>query len=155
MDTAHEVIHIRLRQEGDWPPVAQEEVTAVPLGEHRYRLADPPAFAKRLAVGDVVRVLHHGEPEVPWIDELLEHSGHSTLRVIVFRQAGEAAERELADRMTALGATVHRTPLDGLLALDVPASVPYDPVRAALEDGEGRGLWEYEEGSVSAVHDAG
>ncbi|MCC3775075.1 DUF4265 domain-containing protein [Streptomyces sp. UNOB3_S3] len=52
--------------------------------------ASLPAFAERLAVGNVVRIAHSGQPEAPRLDEFLERSGHSTLRVIVF-----GAEEEL------------------------------------------------------------
>ncbi|MEV6675237.1 DUF4265 domain-containing protein [Streptomyces sp. NPDC051162] len=154
MSSTNEVVHIRLRQEGDWPPFAQEEVAAVPLDEHRFRLASPPAFAKRLAVGDVVRVLHSGLPEVPWVDEILEHSGHSTLRVIVFEKGGRQAEVHLEQKMADLGLPVHQTRLKGLFVIDVPPGHSYSTVRSVLDAEAERGLWDYEEAAISASHDA-
>ncbi|MFF4157976.1 DUF4265 domain-containing protein [Streptomyces sp. NPDC001678] len=152
MASTHEVVHIRLRQEGDWPPFEQEEVAAIALDDHRYRLASPPAFAKRLAVGDVVRVMHNGRPEVPWVDKVLEHSGHSTLRVIVFEKGSRQAEALLERKMAELGLSVRRTRMNGLFAIDVPAEQSYSTVRSALDAEAERGTWDYEEAAISSVH---
>ena len=148
------ILHIRLASDGNWPPVAFEEIEAFPLGEDRFRLASPPAFAKRLAVGDTVRIARYGSPEVPWIDGLVEKSGHSTIRVIFFKSAGEAPEGELRLKMRQLGVSVVETSFDGLVAMDVPADVDYGAVLDYLASGEERKLWEFEEAAVSPSHDA-
>ncbi|WP_158587973.1 DUF4265 domain-containing protein [Actinomadura logoneensis] len=139
--------------EGGWPPVAFEELEARPRGDHRYELASPPVFAHRLAVGDVVRVVHHGSPEQVWVDSLIEPSGHSTVRVIFFRAAGREPENELRRELDRLGVNIHETTYDGMISADIPGEVNYGSVRAALDEGESRGLWEFDEGVISNLHD--
>ncbi|MEV5752120.1 DUF4265 domain-containing protein [Actinoallomurus sp. NPDC052308] len=139
--------------EGGWPPVAFEEVEARSLGDHRYELVSPPAFAKRLAVGDVVGVVYHGSPEQAWVDSVLESSGHSTVRVIFFQAAGREPEDNLRRELDRLGVQIHETAFRGLIAVDIPGGVNYDFVRAILEEGESRKLWEFDEGAISHLHD--
>jgi len=146
-------IHVRLAVEGGWPPVAFEELEAKPLGDHRYRLLSPPAFAKRLAVGDVVHVEHHGSPEQAWVDSVIEPSGHSTVRVIFFEAAGHASEESLRRELEGLGVQIHETGLRGLIAVDIPGEVSYPSVRALLDEGESQGRWEFDEGTISRLHD--
>ncbi|MFJ7629275.1 DUF4265 domain-containing protein [Streptomyces sp. NPDC097595] len=148
-------IHVRLCVEGGWPPVAFEEVSAKPLGDHLYELVSPPAFAKRLAVGDVVRVVHHGSPEMVWVDSIIESSGHSTARVIFFRAAGPEPENTLKGDLSRLGVKIHETAMDGMIAIDIPGPVDYEAVRAVLQEGESRRFWEFDEGAISPLHDQG
>lgn len=153
MNPGSRVIHIRLQKDGDWPPFESEEVSAVQVGDHQFRLESPPAFARRLAVGDVVRVVHHGSAHDMWIEEVLEWSGHSTVRVIVFRDAGTEAEDELLAGVPKLSCSIRPTGLESLFAIDVPDAVEYSPLQHFLEDGSRRGLWDYEEAAISRVHD--
>ncbi|WP_328452551.1 DUF4265 domain-containing protein [Streptomyces sp. NBC_00386] len=146
-------VHVRLTVEGGWPPVAFEEVEVKSLGDHLCELASPPAFAKRLAVGDVVRVVHHGSPEQIWVDSIIESSGHSTVRVIFFRAAGSDPEDNLRRELVRLGAKIHETAMDGMIAVDIPGKVDYEAVRAVLREGESRNFWEFDEGAISPLHD--
>jgi hypothetical protein len=146
-------VHVRLAVEGGWPPVAFEELEASFLGDHRYELLSPPAFAKRLAVGDIVGVAHYGSPELPWVDSMIEPSGHSTVRVIFFRVAGQEPEDNLRHELDRLGAKVYGTAFRGMIAVDIPGEVNYDSVRVILREGELRKLWEFDEGAISYLHD--
>jgi len=148
-------VHVRLATEGGWPPVAFEELDAKFLGDHRYQLLSPPAFAKRLAVGDVVHVEHYGLPEQIWVDSVIESSGHSTVRVIFFQAAGRESEDSLKREFDGLGVRVYETAFQGLIAVDIPAEVDYRFVRAILDEGESRKLWDFDEGAISHVHDYG
>lgn len=146
-------VHVRLAVEGSWPPVDFEELTAKPLGDHRYELVSPPAFAKRLAVGDVVRVVHYGTPEQPWVDSVIDSSGHSTVRVIFFQKAGREPEDHLRRELDRMGVQIHETSFRGMIALDIPGEVNYDSVSAILKEGESRKFWEFDEGGISRLHD--
>ncbi|MFB7557079.1 DUF4265 domain-containing protein [Streptomyces brevispora] len=146
-------VHVRLAIEGGWPPVAFEELKVKSVGNHQYELLSPPAFAKRLAVGDVIRVLHHGSPEEIWVDSVIESSGHSTVRVVFFRAAGQDPEDNLRRELDRLGAQIHETSFHGMIAVDIPGTADYEAVRAVLEEGESRNLWEFDEGSISPLHD--
>ena len=155
MEEATSEVHVRLAVEDGWPPVAFEVLAAKPLGDHRYQLLSPPAFAEQLAIGDVVSVEH---PEVPdpeqvWVDSVIESSGHSTVRVVFFEAAGAEAESALRRDLEALGAQVHGTGFQGLIAVDIPGEVDYRAVRELLGEGESQELWDFDEGAISHLHD--
>ncbi|MEV4258295.1 DUF4265 domain-containing protein [Spirillospora sp. NPDC049652] len=145
-------VHVRLTVEGGWPPVAFEELEARPRGDHRFELTSPPAFARRLAVRDVVRVAHHGSPEQVWVESLIEPGGHSTVRVIFFEAAGREPEVDLRRELDRLGARIYETGFQGMISVDIPGGVDFDSARAFLDDGESRNFWEYDEGVISNLH---
>lgn len=53
------------------------------------------------------------------------------------------------------GCVVDHTEIPRLFAIDVPPSQSLDAVVAELEEGAGAGLWDYEEGNLSAQHSPG
>ena len=152
MDSNSRVVHINLHKEGDWPPYDSEEVSATQLSDHEFQISVAPAFARRLAVGDIVRVGRYGPTQVPWVEEVLRPSRHSTLRVIIFAATGKSTEEELSQGIAGLGCTISPGPLDGLFVVDVPGDVNYLHVKEFLESGDADGKWEYEEASISANH---
>jgi len=153
MTTAPEVLHVRLRRDGDgWPPFDYEEVPAERLTRDRYRLSSVPAFARRLAFGDIVRVEFYGEPAVAWIEEVLEPSGNSTVRVIVRRGA---ADSTVISAIRDLGVVAVPTPLDGLFAVNIPRDLDYARIRKRLLEYEASGEIDFEEGALSPHHDYG
>jgi hypothetical protein len=145
-------VHVRLSIENGWPPVAFEELDAKFLGDHQYELISPPVFAKRLAVGDIVRVAHYGSPECPWVDSLIESNGHSTVRVIFFQAAERESKDNLERELILIGAHIHETDFLGMIAVDIPGEVDYEPVYSLLKEGESRKFWEFDEGMISHMH---
>ena len=148
------VLHVRLNQEDGWPPVGMEEIRGIASGDHEYVVASTPWFARELAIGDVVRVAHHGDSGTPWLDELVSSGSHSTVRVIVFSAAGPEAVERLWSDLKATGCVVTQTTFKGLTAVDVPADVDYGSVVSLLSVAEDRGVCEYEEGAISEKHRA-
>lgn len=147
-------LHIRLTPEGGWPPVASEEVEGRVVGDHEFEILTPPSFARRLAVGDVVRVAHYGSPEQPWIDSIVTSGGHSTVRVIFFRAVGQEVEAELRQELGRLGARIHDTNLKGMVSVDIPPEADYGTIRGVLDEGESLKRWEFDEGAISSRHDS-
>ncbi|MFC5724377.1 hypothetical protein ACFP1Z_29910 [Streptomyces gamaensis] len=78
----------------------------------------------------------------------------SILRGIVYMRGGRRAELLLGRKMADLGLVVHPTPMKGLFVIDVPPEQSYSAVRSVLDAGAERGVWDYEEAAISAVHDA-
>jgi hypothetical protein len=146
-------IYVKLRGVDGWPPVDHEVVNAIDLGDHLFKLATLPSFAKRLAVGDIVRVAHYGDPQLPWIEEVVEWSGHSAVQVILFRAAGEAVVSALISSIAAMGGLIEHSNVDGMYLIDVPGEVDYRKIRDYLEDGATEGKWDYQEGAVSSFHE--
>lgn len=132
-----------LRQDDSgYPPFAAEEVEASEVGDHRYRLESVPVFAFGLAKGDVVRVVHYDE--ALWVEELVEASGHSTVRIVglVGGHTVDEPRREVED----LGCLAYPTVIDGMIAVDVPPSVDFDLLYACLERGRNDSKWDFSVG---------
>ncbi|MEZ0112850.1 hypothetical protein ABH920_006874 [Catenulispora sp. EB89] len=155
MEEATSKVHVRLDVEDGWPPVAFEALEARPLRDDCYQLLSPPTFAVRLAIGDVVSVelQESSEPEQVWVDSVVKSGGHSTVRVVFFPAAGREAEPGLRRDLEGLGARVHDTGFQSLIAVDIPGEVDYRAVRELLSEGESQELWEFDEGAISRLHD--
>jgi hypothetical protein len=146
-----ELLHIRLtRDTSGWPPFDSEEIEADELQEEEFRLRRPPAFAKRLAAGDVVRVGRYTDSQVPWVEEIIESSEHSTVRIIVRKGIDDSIVTNLIE---ALQLRAWPTPLAGLFAVDIPADRDYSVIRATLLSRQAAGDIDFEEGALSARHD--
>lgn len=145
-DDAHRKIKFRLEPADDaWPPERIETLWARECGENTYELDNIPFFVPGVAWGDVVAV----EPSA---DELLfkqviRRSGHSTLRIIFLAlDAKEAACAHLESQ----GCSWESSHVPSLIAVDVPPSVRYEPIKTWLEEGATAGRWEYEEGHLAS-----
>lgn len=114
------VLHVRLKQEDCWPPVASEEVRGVARDDHEYVIAGVPSYSRGLAVGGLVRVIHHGDENTLWVNEMVAPGGHSTIRVIVYSAGDPQNETVLSSGLEKLGCVVSLTGFAGLTAVDVP-----------------------------------
>lgn len=130
------------KEEDDYPPVEYEELWSTPMGEGRFRVENIPFFAKGLARGDIVLAV--AEDEVLRLQEVVEASGHSTLRLLV---KDEDSVPEVVERFEHLGCDTEVT-FGKLVALDVPPSVSLDDVREKLDLGDAQSQWEYEEACI-------
>ncbi|MBT2557176.1 DUF4265 domain-containing protein [Hymenobacter sp. ISL-91] len=103
-----------------------EKVDAVKIGDY-YKLVHIPAFAPNIAYGDIVKVeLEDGEFH---FDELIEESGYSVTRVVVWKP-------ECKSRVTAtldeFGCGVNTHIRDNYVVVSIPPEVLYSPIRAFL-----------------------
>jgi Domain of unknown function (DUF4265) len=136
------VLHIRLRQDGSgYPPFSAEEVEATEVGDHRFRLESVPMFAFGLAFGDVIRGKHYGAEL--WVEELVEPSGHSTVRVIALGSNQIGVPKDFLNN---LGCATFETVIDGMIAVDVPPSVDFDAVRSYLTAGQEAAKFDFDVG---------
>jgi hypothetical protein len=132
-------LHIKLRQdETGYPPFSAEEVAATEVGDHQYRLESTPAFAFGLAQGDIVRAQHYG-PEL-WVEELLQSSGHGTVRVVALGAHSMETPRVALEEM---GCSVSPTVIDGMIAVDVPPHIDFNPVEEFLRSGRETSSWDF------------
>ena len=117
-------------------------IWAEPLGSERYRIESCPFFAYGLSRDDVV----HAPGRPPWIDGVVEKSGHRTLRLALDADEDLSAPRvrDLFAKLVEMGCT-HETLRPKLVAIDVPPSAPLDEVAARLEALSRGGLlvWEW------------
>lgn len=127
---------------GAWHGSATETLWAEPIGAERYRLENSPFFAFGVSHGDVVLAKPTAKGAV--FAETFRRGGHSTYRIIP--RPGRAAELETSwASLQALGCSYEEGP-NGLLAVDVPPEANIFEVYSALEAGESRDVWTFEEG---------
>jgi hypothetical protein len=143
-------LHVRLRRDaGGYPPFESEELSGLQVGDHLFKLTTVPAFASGLANGDVVHVRRFPDIEGLWVDELVSPGEHSTMRVIGLHGNSSEGPREIAVRH---GGAVSATPVDGLLAIDVPPEADFRAMYQELQAGRETGQWDINVGVMSNVH---
>jgi hypothetical protein len=109
------------RDESGYPPWEEEWLWAERVGGPEFRVTAVPTFARGLSAFDIVHAVKVKESlvaEPRWFAErVVMSSGHSTLRVILFRdEAHDALLRICADQ----GCQASHTELPGLFGIDVP-----------------------------------
>jgi len=150
--TDFQKIWFRLHQDEDgYPPAQAETVSAVSFSEETYVLENVPFFARGVSLGDLISTSEDSEGR-KWFQSVLKPSGHSTVRVIVFRNSGDPLPLEervaaLRRRFAELGCTTELSHVSGLFAVDVPPAVDYSKVHNLLEEGNAK-YWDYEEASI-------
>jgi hypothetical protein len=135
------------REEDDYPPWDEEWLWAEQVAESAFRLTTSPTFAKGLSLFDVVHaVLYDGR----WfIDSVIESSGHSTLRVVLFDDKWHERLHEMGAQF---GCAVEHTEIPGYFAIDVPPDGEYDGLLDALRKGAAAGAWDFDEAAIAVAH---
>lgn len=140
------------RDEDDYPPADWEWMWAKPVSGSTFKIDNIPFFATGVSSGDVVEAEQTKEGLI--FRELVEPSGHSTVRVIIFRgdqnneQLQEAVEG-MRQSLKALGCATELSHIPNLIAVDVPPEVDYRSVTAFLSQQERDGILEFEEASLT------
>jgi hypothetical protein len=138
------------REEGGWPPAESEALWAEPLGDDLYRIDNTPWFVFGVSADDVVKAMA-GSDGVLWGIEPVRRSGRQTVRIIT--RSGAPMHRDSAAVVRlfeplGVRSEVMERPVP-MVALDVPADVPLQPVKELLRQGETDGWWDYEEACVT------
>jgi hypothetical protein len=133
-----------------WHGHATETVWAEQVGTRRYRLKSVPFYAKDLSYGDVVITSPSEQGER--VERVAIRSGHSTYRLFLAEDV--SFESEVFHRywkpLENLGCTMERA-TKRLIAVDVPPSTSIHAAYQRMEDGERRGIWEFEEGYCAST----
>lgn len=137
------VVALEQDEEG-YPPAAYENLWASPVGEGLFRIANIPFFAKSIALGDIVSAVP--EQGLLCFKEVVQPSGHSTLRLIIYKEAEVPSSIE---HFTRLGCESERSHIPGLIALDVPPTVSLATLKQELDSGHAQGRWDYEEACLA------
>lgn len=136
------VIVLLEQEDDDYPPVDYEELWTTPLGEGLYRIENIPFFARGIARGDIVSAVE--EDGNLMFGEVVEQSGHSTIRLIIYN---EYAVPAIIERFLNQGCEAETT-FTKLVALDVPPEVNLEDIREKLDLGYTQGQWDYEEAFI-------
>jgi hypothetical protein len=134
----HVKILFHLEQDEDgYPPVSAETVWAIAVGEGLYKIDNIPFFATGVAVEDIVSA----KPDAGQLP-----SGHSTLRVVVYKHDEVPEVRGIFKQ---LGCSTEQSHLRGLIAIDVPPSASWDELKRMLDTGREQDRWDYEEACLA------
>lgn len=137
--------HLEQNEDG-YPPQTSELVWGERDGD-RLRVANIPWFVTDLAIDDVIEA--HDVDGMLEFDRVVERSGHSTLRVVLF---DESETQALRDRLRELGCDSELSHLARFISVDVPPEVDMKPVLDVLVPGEEGQRWEFESGHVGDPH---
>lgn len=128
---------------GHWAGFEAESFWAKHLGGDLYRLENVPFYAYGLNYLDVVRAIAENPDTGPEVKEVVEQSGHRTMRVLFFNRLPEPEQTPHLDPLLQLGVTIERAN-NIMLALDIPPGIELNAIRAPLERLAAEGLIDYE-----------
>ncbi|XHR95950.1 DUF4265 domain-containing protein [Mucilaginibacter sp. UC70_90] len=122
---------------------ALESAWAEKRGEY-YELRNILFYAPGYSWGDIVSVEdRNGEL---YVTDLIEESGHSTIRIIFY--TNEVIEATI-QQLNNFGCTYEGSNIAKLISVDVPSTVDYKPIKKFLTEGEISELWSYEESCLA------
>lgn len=116
-----------------------ESLWAFPVADN-YKLDNIPFYAKGVSFGDTV--IAENIDDCLYMSELLEPSGHSTVRLWF---ADEKEVQVTRKALESMGCSSEISDQPRLVAIDIPPSVIYEDIRVYLKEGEANGKWDYEE----------
>lgn len=132
-------------ERSDWHDHATESLWAEPAGRDRYRLRNVPFYAYGASYDDVVEA--RADDDRLMVEEVAQHSGHSTYRLFVTNTKALALFADYWRSLDRLGCTLERA-TERLFAMDVPPTADIYAVYDALSRGEAAGVWDFEEAHV-------
>jgi hypothetical protein len=127
------------QDEDGYPPAAAETLWAVRVGDGLFQIDNIPFFVHGIAVNDIVSAAP--EEGVFRYKEVVQPSGHGTIRLIVSETSDVQAVRDLFRQ---LGCSSELSHLPRLIAVDVPPSVPLQELKKVLDAGQEQDRWGYE-----------
>ncbi|MDC0711688.1 DUF4265 domain-containing protein [Stigmatella sp. ncwal1] len=132
------------QDEEGYPPASAETLWAIKVDDGLFKIDNMPFFALGIAVNDIVSATQ--EEGAFRFKEVVQPSGHSTLRVVVYDPADVPAVRALFKE---LGCETELSHLPRLLAVDVPPTLSMEELRKVLDSGRQQDRWGYEEACLA------
>jgi hypothetical protein len=120
-----------------------ESVWATPFG-NGYKIDNILFYANEYSWGDIVSVENRNNEL--YVIDLLEASGHSTVRIIFYDYNIIPSTRL---QLQSLGCSSEISDNANLISVDIPFSADYSIVRDYLEEGENSEIWSYEESCIA------
>ncbi|TWJ02585.1 uncharacterized protein DUF4265 [Mucilaginibacter frigoritolerans] len=109
-----------------------------------YKLLNILFYAKGYAWGDIVSVEERNGQL--YVTDLIEESGHSTIRIIFFKNE---LVKSTSEHLLTMGCSYEGSNIPALVSFDIPADVDYKPIKEFLKQGEASELWSYEEACLA------
>jgi hypothetical protein len=111
-----------------------------------YIIDNIPFVAKRVSLGDTIKVEYDADDKAFYFDDFVSVSGNTTVR-LYFDDANsiEDVRRKLNEQ----GCDGEIFLARKILAVNVPSKIDYRPIKKFLDEGEQQGLWTYEESCLA------
>jgi Domain of unknown function (DUF4265) len=140
------------RDQNDYPPANWEWLWASRISDATFKIDNIPFFAKLVSCGDIVTATQTDAGFV--FKKLIQPSGHSTVRVVIFREGRNdqqlVAEVEaIRQFLRTMGCSTELSHIPNLIAVDIPPEVDYRSISAFLSRKEHDGVLEYEEACLA------
>jgi hypothetical protein len=143
---AEGLVKLRVDRSDQGDPLG-ETVWAEPLGGDRYQLRSTPWYAYNLHLLDIVRAVPPVSGDSPTIQEVVEPSGHQTLRVRFQEEVSETMVQQVLQRLGEAAVSAEQGS-ERLYALDVRPEGDVAGVCTYLWFLEQEGLLSYETGAT-------
>lgn len=139
-------IRVPLDRGEDEAGPADDWLWAEPMGADRFRVESCPFFAYGISRDDVVRAAAAPTEEAPCLLDVMEKSGHRTLRLALDPGTDLEAPpvRQILERLLELGCT-HELLRPKIVAIDLPPEVDLPAVAELLQRAHEGGalVWEW------------
>jgi hypothetical protein len=139
-------IRVPLDRSASEPGPADDWVWGEPLGNGRYRVESCPFFAYGISRNDVVRAQDGTGQESPQLEDVIEKSGHRTLRLALDPEVtlGGPDAQKLLERLLEMGCT-HELLRPKIVAIDLPPQADLEAVAGVLQEQARAGslVWEW------------
>lgn len=134
-------VWISLAQDEDgYPPFTEEQLHTREVGTDRHEVLSVPAFAKGIAVGDILATKSVGEEL--WATHVESEGKRWCVRIVAL---GGFDDERIVEVFDSMGALATKTPY-GVVTLDVGPDVDAQHLLAELESGLTEGNWDYDVG---------
>lgn len=145
--TSKVVFHLEQNDDG-FPPISIEMVNAKSFGDATFKIENAPFFTPNISYGDVVRAKPTDIPDQYEFEEVVEQSEFTTLSIIIM---DESMDSFLMDFFRGLRCVIEYGEFGvyRVLAVAIPGTVEYAPVREQLQSLEDRELISFAELAVA------
>lgn len=116
------------------------------LGNNLFSVDNIPFIVKSVALGDIITIEFDKEEGEYYFESFVEASGNSTVR-LYFDDSVKIEDIRM--ELKKFGCESEVFLQRKIVAVDIPKTVSYKPVKDYLDNGEADKLWEYEEACLS------
>jgi len=135
----HKVLFVQEISEGEFET---ESIWCYKVNDEIFIVDNIPFIAKRISLGDTIKVDYDKNEKAYYFDDFIEVSGNSTIRVYFNDENMIKSTRKKLDEFNCKSeAFLERN----MISINVPSNVNYTPIKLFLENGENNKNWEYEE----------
>jgi hypothetical protein len=111
-----------------------------------YIIDNIPFIAKRISLGDKIKVEYDADEKAFYFDDFVSVSGNTTVR-LYFKD--ETLIENVRRELIGLGCEAEIFLARKILSVNVPYNVNYKPIKEYLDKGEQQGKWQYEESCLA------